>query len=98
MGHFAAVQNLLRFIGAPLNLEREDFPFRIDLYPFRFRLEPFSQRSLARYLAAEMPATSGGRPAAHRRGGRSGGPGTKSGTWHQTWCEMVLREGAPLCL
>jgi hypothetical protein len=58
MAHFAAVQNLLRFVGGPLNVDREDFPFRTDLYPFPFRLEPLSRRSLARYTAAEMPTTS----------------------------------------
>jgi hypothetical protein len=58
MAHFAAVQNLLRFVGGPLNFDREDLPFRTDLYPFPFRLEPLSRKSLARYIAAEMPATS----------------------------------------
>lgn len=59
MAHFAAVQNLLRFVGGPLNLDREDFPFRSDLYPFPFQLEPLGLSSLARYVAAEMPAESG---------------------------------------
>src|SRR5918998_2799309 len=36
MAHFASVQNLLRFIGGPLNFDREDFPFRTDFYPFPF--------------------------------------------------------------
>ncbi|HYZ08599.1 MAG TPA: ferritin-like domain-containing protein [Pseudonocardiaceae bacterium] len=56
MAHFASVQNLLRFIGGPLNFDREDFPFRTDFYPFPFRLEPLSRTSLAHYIAAEMPA------------------------------------------
>jgi hypothetical protein len=56
MAHFASVQNLLRFIGGPLNFDREDFPFRSDLYPFPLRLEPLGRSSLARYIAAEMPA------------------------------------------
>jgi hypothetical protein len=56
MAHFASVQNLLRLIGGPLNFDREDFPFRTDFYPFPFRLEPLSRASLARYIAAEMPA------------------------------------------
>jgi hypothetical protein len=38
-----------------LNFEREDFPFR-TLYPFRFQLEPMTKTSLAKYVAAEMPA------------------------------------------
>lgn len=56
MAHFASVQNLLRLIGGPLNFDREDFPFRTDFYPFPFRLEPLCRASLARYIAAEMPA------------------------------------------
>ena len=56
MAHFASVQNLLRFVGGPLNFDREDFPFRTDFYPFPFRLEPLDRVSLARYIAAEMPA------------------------------------------
>src|SRR3954452_12863172 len=56
MAHFAAVQNLLRFVGGPLNFDREDFPYRTELYPFPFRLERLRRASLARYVAAEMPA------------------------------------------
>jgi hypothetical protein len=55
MGHLMTVQNLLRFIGGSLNFEREDFPFR-SLNPFRFQLEPLTKASLAKYVAAEMPA------------------------------------------
>jgi Ferritin-like len=56
MAHLLTVQNLLRFIGGPLNLEREDFPFLTFLYPFPLRLEPLTKASLAKYVAAEMPA------------------------------------------
>ena len=56
MGHLASVQNLLRLIGGPLTFEREDFPFRNELYPFRFKLEPMTKDSLAKYVFAEMPA------------------------------------------
>ncbi|MCA1584204.1 MAG: ferritin-like protein [Acidobacteria bacterium] len=56
MAHFASIQNLLRLIGGPLNFDREDFPFRTEFYPFPFRLEPLCRVSLARYIAAEMPA------------------------------------------
>lgn len=56
MGHLLSVQNVLRLVGGPLNFEREDFPFRSDLYPFHFRLEPLSATSLAKYVFAEMPA------------------------------------------
>ena len=55
MGHLITVQNLLRLVGGPLNLEREDFPFRNDYYPFPFHLEPLTKGSLAKYIAAEMP-------------------------------------------
>ena len=58
MAHFATVQNLLRFIGGPLNFEREDFPFRNFLYPFKFHLEPLSKTSLAKYVSAEMPKST----------------------------------------
>src|SRR5215203_586456 len=30
MAHFVAVQNLLRFVGGPLNFDREDFPYRTE--------------------------------------------------------------------
>ena len=55
MGHLITVQNLLMSIGGPINLEREDYPFRSHLYPFHFRLEPLSKASLAKYVVAEMP-------------------------------------------
>jgi hypothetical protein len=55
MGHLLTEQNLLRFIGGPLNLEREDFPFRSKLYPFPLELQPLSKTSLAKYVCAEMP-------------------------------------------
>jgi hypothetical protein len=56
MAHLLTVQNLLRFIGGPLNFDREDFPFLAFLYPFPFKLEPLTKTSLAKYVAAEMPA------------------------------------------
>jgi ferritin-like protein len=55
MGHLMTAQNLLLAIGLPPNLEREDFPPRKDLYPFKLRLEPLTQRSLAKYVVAEAP-------------------------------------------
>ncbi len=57
MGHLMTVQNLLHLIGAPLNFEREDSPFESELYPFRFKLEPLSVHSLAKYITAERPAS-----------------------------------------
>ncbi len=59
MAHLLTEQNLLRFIDGPLNIERQDLPFRSDLYPFVFALEPLSRDSLAKYVAAEMPADPG---------------------------------------
>lgn len=65
MGHFMTVQNLLRLVGAPLNFEREDFPFRSDLYPFPFTLEKFTKPSLAKYIVAEMPHLENPPPEIH---------------------------------
>src|ERR1051325_4360454 len=59
MGHLITVQNILRALGGSLNFEREDYPFRSDFYPFRFRLEPLSISSLAKYVIAEMPEEPG---------------------------------------
>ena len=56
MGHLITVQNVLRAIGAPIHLEREDYPYRSEFYPFHFRLEPLTRESLARYIYAEAPA------------------------------------------
>lgn len=55
MGHLLTLQNILRSLGAPLNFEREDMPFRSKLYPFPFRLERLTKLSLAKYVVAEMP-------------------------------------------
>ena len=55
MGHLMTVQNLLHLIGAPLHFEREHSPFESQLYPFRFKLEPLSSGSLAKYVTAERP-------------------------------------------
>ena len=56
MGHLATVQNLLHLIGGPLNLNREHSPYASEIYPFRFKLEPLSRDSLAKYVIAESPA------------------------------------------
>jgi hypothetical protein len=63
MAHLLTVQNLLKFIGGPLNFDREDFPFLAFLYPFPFNLEPLTKTSLAKYVAAEMPAEPAQPPA-----------------------------------
>ena len=56
MGHLATVQNVLRFLGAPLELDREDYPWDTIFAPFPLTLEPLTRRSLARYVLAESPA------------------------------------------
>jgi hypothetical protein len=55
MGHLMTVQNLLRCIGGPLNLDREDYPWDSEFLPFPFRLEPLTRASLARFIVAESP-------------------------------------------
>ncbi len=55
MGHLLTVQNLLRCLGGPLNLDREDYPWDSEYYPFPFRLEPLTRKSLAKYVYAESP-------------------------------------------
>ena len=60
MGHLITVQDLLMLLGLPVNLEREDFPPRKDLYPFPLHLGPLTRTSLARYVVAEAPADAPG--------------------------------------
>ena len=55
MGHLISVQNSLRLIGAPLHMEREDYPWDGPFYPFPFALEPLTLDSLAKYVFAESP-------------------------------------------
>jgi hypothetical protein len=55
MGHLLTVQNILTLMGAGVNLDRENFPWDIEYYPFPFALEPLTQGSLACYVYAEMP-------------------------------------------
>ncbi|MFI9009864.1 ferritin-like protein [Actinosynnema sp. NPDC053489] len=57
MGHLVTVQNLLTALGGPVNLDREDYPWGSDFYPFAFDLSPFGLDSLARYVVAESPAS-----------------------------------------
>lgn len=59
MGHLMTVQNLLRALGGPLNLDREDYPWDSGFVPFPFRLEPLTLPSLCRYIVAEAPADWG---------------------------------------
>src|SRR5215831_5952016 len=61
MGHLMTAQNLLLAIRLRPNLEREDFPPRKDLYPFKLHLEPLS---VASAMMSSMPAGSCGASAA----------------------------------
>jgi radical SAM protein with 4Fe4S-binding SPASM domain len=63
MGHLISVQNVLRLVGAPICLDREDFPWSNEFYPFPFRLERFSKEALAKYLYAESPVDWSGETA-----------------------------------
>ena len=55
MAHFITVQNVLRVIGGPLNLEREDYPWDVPYAAMAFSLEPLTRASLARYVYVESP-------------------------------------------
>lgn len=55
MGHLLSVQNILTLMGAGINLNRENFPWDIEYYPFPFNLEQFDIGCLACYIYAEMP-------------------------------------------
>ena len=57
MGHLATVQNALKFLGAPLAIDRQDYPWDSQIAPYPFTLERVSRRSLARYIVAESPET-----------------------------------------
>lgn len=60
MSHLMTVQNLLRCIGEPPHLLRQDDADLDEdqrLFPFRFTLEPVSAASLAKYVVAESPDT-----------------------------------------
>jgi Ferritin-like len=55
MGHLITVQNLLHVVGGPLHFGRQFSPFEAAIQPFRYRLEPFTLDSAAKYVIAEMP-------------------------------------------
>jgi hypothetical protein len=57
MGHLVTVQNALRFLGAPVSLDREDYPWDSQIAPYPFVLEPLSRASLAKYIVVESPET-----------------------------------------
>src|ERR1043166_9161995 len=55
MGHLITVENVLRLLSGPLNLDREDFPYDSAFYPFDFTLERLPLDSLSKYIYAEAP-------------------------------------------
>lgn len=55
MGHLITVQNVLKLIGAPLALDREDYPWDSEFVPYSFTLERLTRGSLAKYVLAESP-------------------------------------------
>lgn len=55
MGHLLTVQNILTLLGAPVNLERSDYPWDTPYYPCPFSLEKLTKSSLASYVFVEMP-------------------------------------------
>jgi hypothetical protein len=68
MGHLVTVQNLLKFLGAPLALDREDYPWDILLAPYPFTLERLTRATLAKYVVAESPENwPAGVPAEERK-------------------------------
>lgn len=55
MQHLRAVNHLLVALGSGPNLQRQDFPYEPDIYPFPFGLEPLSRGALAKYVYCEGP-------------------------------------------
>jgi len=56
MQHLGAVNRLLVALGGCPHMDRQDFPYEPDIYPFPFTLEPISRHSLAKYVYTEGPA------------------------------------------
>jgi Ferritin-like len=56
MGHLMTVQNVLILLGAAPSLDRQDYPFDSEFYPFTFNLRPLTLGSLATYICAESPS------------------------------------------
>jgi hypothetical protein len=55
MGHLITVQNALRFLGAPLAIDRQDYPWDSQIAPYPFTLERLTLASLAKYVVVESP-------------------------------------------
>jgi hypothetical protein len=53
MKHLHSVNKFLNVLGILPNLNRQDFPYEPDIYPFEFNLEPLSIISTAKYVYTE---------------------------------------------
>ncbi|WP_437590717.1 ferritin-like domain-containing protein [Sorangium sp. So ce1000] len=100
MGHLISVQNVLRLLGGPLDLDREDFPFSNEFYPFPFRLEPLTLDALAKYIYAEMPVSWSGELAdeIRERALQAAGSGDelhRVGALYATMIELIGLPSAP---
>lgn len=58
MQHLSAVNRLLVALGSCPHLDRQDFPYEPDIYPFVFQLEPLSKAALAKYVYTEAPSSA----------------------------------------
>ncbi len=58
MQHLGAVNRLLVALGSCPHLDRQDFPYEPDIYPFVFELEPLSKSALAKYVYVEAPSNA----------------------------------------
>ncbi|MGB3277742.1 MAG: ferritin-like domain-containing protein [Pseudorhodobacter sp.] len=56
MQHLSAVNQLLVALGSCPHLDRQDFPYEPDIYPFAFQLESMSRASLAKFVFCEAPS------------------------------------------
>ncbi len=86
MGHLLTVQNLLLSLGAPISLEREDYPWDSQLYPFPLKLERLSCDSLAAYVCAESPDHwhgDGADEISRRAGAEAGRPVNRVGALYE---------------
>lgn len=58
MHHLTLVNRMLVSLGGSPNLNRQDFPYEPQIYPFEMELEQLTLASLAKYIYAEAPSDS----------------------------------------
>ncbi len=58
MQHLGSINKLLVALGATPNLDVQDFPYEIDIYPFPMSLEPLSRHSVAKFTFCEANTRS----------------------------------------